>query len=335
MKTRRIFLAGACAVLTMVVTDLLAQPGRCGRTCLENLADRYVDALVAHDSSMLPLAATVKFTENGQQLEIGDGLWNTVTGAGRYRLHLADTEAGQVVLMATLREAQIPTAIVLRLGTEQASVTEIETLVIRDRAVAEKLDGIGAPRRALLQAVPEADRLPRDELVQIANRYFSGIERNDGRGTYPLADDCARLENGSVTAGNPALVIEAPAALESELQRSTQRMSCLEQFETGMFYYVTRIRDRRFVVIDPERGLAFAFAFFDNAAGDSRYGTLSGGRQVVSGPSVPWTWQIAEVFKIEQGKIGPVESVLHSVPYGMGSGWSTWEEAMSRTPRWQ
>ena len=31
-------------------------------------------------------------------------------------------------------------------------------------------------------------------LVRIANLYFSGIERNDGRGAYPIADSCARLE---------------------------------------------------------------------------------------------------------------------------------------------
>jgi hypothetical protein len=31
--------------------------------------------------------------------------------------------------------------------------------------------------------------------------------------------------------------------------------------------------------------------------------------------------------------IGPVESVLHQVPCGMGSGWSTWEQAMSSEPR--
>jgi len=99
-----------------------------------------------------------------------------------------------------------------------------------------------------------------------------------------------------------------------------------------VFHYVTRIRDRRFVLVDPERGLTFAFAFFDNAAGDARFGTLADGRKVVSGPSVPWTWQIAEVFRIEKGLIGPVESVLHPVPYGMGSGWSTWQEAMSSEP---
>ena len=100
-----------------------------------------------------------------------------------------------------------------------------------------------------------------------------------------------------------------------------------------MFFYVTRIRDRRLVAIDRERGIAFAFAFFDNGSGDARHGTLADGRKVSSGPSIPWTWQIAEFFKIEKGLIGPVESVLHQVPYGMGSGWGTWEEAMSSRPR--
>jgi hypothetical protein len=37
---------------------------------------------------------------------------------------------------------------------------------------------------------------------------------------------------------------------------------------------------------------------------------------------------------IEKGLIGPVESVLPPVPYGMDSGWSTWEDAMSSRARW-
>ena len=54
----------------------------CDRTCLTGLLDRYVDALVAREPSRLPLAATVKFTENGQRLALGDGFWHTVTGKG-------------------------------------------------------------------------------------------------------------------------------------------------------------------------------------------------------------------------------------------------------------
>jgi hypothetical protein len=292
-----------------------AQSLRCDRACLESLADGYVAAVAAHSPARLPLAAAVKFTENGQRLAVGDGLWSTATAAAGYALHIVDVERGQSVRMGTIREADVPTILVLRLAVVEREITEIETLVIRNREAAENLDKIGAPRQAWLEAMPDARRHSRADLVRIANMYFSGIERNDGKGDYPLAPDCARLENGTWTAGPQA------------------RMGCLEQFRTGMFHYVTRIRDRRFVAVDTERGLAFAFAFFDNAAGDARYVTLADGRHVESGPVVPWTWQIAEVFKIVDDKIGPVESVLHPVPYGMGSGWSTWEQSLSSEPR--
>ncbi len=62
----------------------------------------------------------------------------------------------------------------------------------------------------MVTAVPESERHSRDELVRIANMYFSGIELNDGKGVYPLHEACARLENGSVTAGDPALMPGAP-----------------------------------------------------------------------------------------------------------------------------
>ncbi len=303
-----------------------AQSRDCGRACLEGFLDFYVAAVVANDAALLPLDRNVKFTENGQRLNLDDGLWHTATGRGGYALKLADPERGQAVLMGTIREGDEPTVLVARLGVEARRVAEIETLVIRDRAVAERLDEIGTPRSTWSE--PVAEPLPRAELVRIANMYFSGIERNDGKGDYPLAADCARLENGLVLAGDPALV--SPRA---KGRASGQQVGCLEQFRSGIFFYVTRIRDRRFVLADPERGLVFAFAFFDNAGGASRFGTLPDGQRVESGPKIPWTWAIAEVFKIERGLIGPVESVLHQAPYGAGSGWSTWEESLSSEPR--
>ena len=322
----------ACVAVMSFVCSILpaAAQGRasCDRMCLTGLLDRYVDALVAREPSRLPLASTVKFTENGQRLALGDGLWHTVTGKGGYRLDMTDVDAGQAVLMGTVREADTPTILVLRLGVVQQKIAEIETLVIRNKDAAESLDRIAVPRRAWDTAVPESERHSRADLARIANMYFSGIELNDGKGVYPLHESCARLENGAVTAGDPAAIPGAPPTPPNRT-----RTSCLQQFQSGVFFYVTRIRDRRFVAIDRERGIAFAFAFFDNGSGDARNGTLADGRKVSSGPSIPWTWQIAEFFKIEKGLIGPVESVLHQVPYGMDSGWSTWEDTMSSRPR--
>jgi molybdenum cofactor synthesis domain-containing protein len=53
------------------------------------------------------------------------------------------------------------------------------------------------------------------------------------------------------------------------------------------------------------------------------------GRTLTAGPSRPWTWGIAELFKVESGQIRHIEAILHEVPYGMNAGWSTWEQGMS------
>jgi len=107
-------------------------PARCDRACLEGLLDRDVDALVARDPSRLPAAGTVTFTENGQRLELGDGLWYTVTGKGGYVLPITDGEGAQAVFMGTIREAGVSSVFVLRLKAVDRKITEVETLVIRN-----------------------------------------------------------------------------------------------------------------------------------------------------------------------------------------------------------
>src|SRR5690606_17205823 len=77
-----------------------AQSGACDRACLEGFVERYFDAVAANDPARLPLARNVRFTENGQRLEIGDGFWRSVKEWGRYRLIVADVEAGQVAFIA-------------------------------------------------------------------------------------------------------------------------------------------------------------------------------------------------------------------------------------------
>jgi len=74
-------------------------PAACDRACLDAYVDRYLDAMIAHDPKKAPFARDVRFTENGQRLELGDGLWNTMTGKGAYRLFVTDVEAQQVAFL--------------------------------------------------------------------------------------------------------------------------------------------------------------------------------------------------------------------------------------------
>ena len=76
-------------------------------------------------------------------------------------------------------------------------------------------------------------------------------------------------------------------------------------------------------------GTLAAIAFFDHDAGPSRNFTTPDGRKVTAGPVQPWTWMIAELFKVEKGLLHEIEAILERVPYGMPSGWSSWEDGMS------
>jgi hypothetical protein len=68
----------------------------CDRACLEGFVEKYLDAAIAHDPKLLPLSPDVKFTENGQRLELPDAHWKIMTGKGKYRLFVADPEAHMV-----------------------------------------------------------------------------------------------------------------------------------------------------------------------------------------------------------------------------------------------
>jgi hypothetical protein len=76
----------------------------------------------------------------------------------------------------------------------------------------------------------------------------------------------------------------------------------------------------------------FAFAFFDYA-GNVPTVTLSDGRTIPIGIARPWTWEIAELFKIENGLLRQIEAVQGEAPYGMNSGWSSWGEGLSSRAR--
>ena len=338
MLSRSLLLLAAM-VLALLDVPAYAQQ-KCDRACLEGIADNYLDALAAHDPKKLPLAPAFKYTENGQRLLPGDGFWNSVRGKGTYKLHVADVAVGQVVTFATMREElqavgrggpprpAVPMIMAVRLKVDNRRLTEIETLLAHSEGGAKNLEARGKPREAFFRATPPADRASRADLVRTANMYFSGMQLNDGKGKYPFADDCDRIENGGQTTNAPG----RGGAPKPDLKTATgysAMWSCREQFESGMLHFVSRIRDRRYVAVDEERGLVLAFAFFDHDAGASRHFKTPDGREMTAGPVEPWTWEIAELFKVEKGLLHEIEAVLERAPYGMTSGWSAWEDAMS------
>ena len=312
--------------------------GACDRACLEGLVDQYLDAMTAHDPKLVPLAKNIKLTEDGQKLVLPDGLWNSMVGKGTYRLFVTDPQAGSVAFIGTIKEEgrtpsePIGSVIALRLKVENRRISEAETFVVRNADTAVRLEKIATPNHLFLEAEPEAQRMSRADLIKTSNMYFSGMQQNDGKGNYPFTDDCNRIENGMQTTNAPLKEGQARPDPATSSNYSPA-WSCKEQFQSGLLHFVTRIRDRRYVAVDQERGLVFSFAFFDHSAGKTRHFETPDGRAVVAGPSQPWTWEIAEMFKVENGKLRQIEAVLQRSPYGMTSGWSSWEDGMTDQAR--
>src|SRR6185295_2388451 len=68
---------------------------------------------------------------------------------------------------------------------------------------APNLERLGKPHASFLAVIPPAERMSREDLIKTANMYFSGMEKNDGKGLYPFTDDCNRIENGSLSTNVP------------------------------------------------------------------------------------------------------------------------------------
>ena len=287
----------------------------CGRACLEGFANQYIDALVAHDPSRVPLAKNVKFTENGQELAVGDALWATASNPPTtYRIYFTDPQTGQVGFNGLMKENGGLVLISFRLKlSSDKKITEIEQIVARDDGRFFGGKSLTTPDPIYAEILDPADRSPRADMITIADSYFKALERMDGTRPVPFADTCNRFENGMQTTNNPRLFGASAGGF------NIGAMSCTEQFKTGYLRFVTQIR-RRHLVVDEERGIVSSTAILDHA-GNIRSVTLTDGRTVPISLSSPTSLMGGGFFKIKGGKIYRIHTILTSVPYGMKPGW--------------
>jgi hypothetical protein len=274
--------------------------------------------MVAHDPERLPLAQGVRFTEDGEELRLGDGLWATASAPGRYKLYVADPEDGQIGFYGTVFENGVAVLLALRLKVDYGLISQVETIVARPPALgASALPSAGAamerrghPRPQFLEELAPGERMSRADLVRIANSYFTGLGGNTGHNTAPFWPSCNRLENGTQTTNNPTFRSSSPFNVVA--------LGCEAQQTSGFYSFVTSIRNRRFPVVDRERGLVMSFGFFEHR-GALKTIHLTNGMNVPSPVKAPLTLEISELFEIHGGKIDQIEAVINTVPYGMKS----------------
>lgn len=301
-------IAAALAALAALATTAQAAP--CDRDCLKGFTDRYLAAMVAHDPAKALLGADVRITENGQALDAGDGLWATIDSLGAYKLYFDDVDAGQAGFMGVVDENGHADILSLRLRVRDGRIVEAEEVVSRPGP-----EGISKPEGLAAKPIfdaplPVDERRPRAEMIATVRSYLDALIDAQPHPEIFTAD-CTRIEDGVVTANNPS-------------GDRMGKLTCGEQLATGVSRRLSRIRDARFPLVDPERGLVHLVMVFDHT-GVRRPVTVhyaDGTTQQIDPRSEsPFSYLCSEVFKVEGGRVRQIEAVVVPAAYGTPSGW--------------
>jgi len=279
------------------------------REVLVGLLDGYMAALAAGEPSRAPLAKDVRFTENGQLIPIGHGLWATVTGLPAPRfVDVVDDEQGGIATLCQVEELGELSLLGLRLKGGADGITEIETLVVRPSGSGR--EPVFWEPQNLARPLPIYDGdapAERQELLHVVNDYLDAIDEGSGE-KVRAQPDALRRENGFLTVCNVEAGAEIPAFA----------MGMAEQIGSGFGKGIIN-RNRRYVV-EAQRGLVFGSFLMEFAYSLENYAQASAQGWKGVNPR-PTAMYILQVWKIRDGLVEAVDSVFDHVLYGMLPGW--------------
>jgi hypothetical protein len=269
-------------------------------------------------------------TENTGEMSVGEGiLWRNKVEPTSFKIYVADPVAQQVALQARLKIAGRDSLVAIRLKVDRGKIQEIEQLLTQD-VNAAAIPLLTTPAQVLTTDIPPAERTSRDILYRAANSYFDALEGDNGK-IGAFANDCVRHENGYQTVNNPppgGRMMPAPFVPTADTEQGRQMLkfsmlTCSEQISSNsfgrdvkMFAYMKRIRPRRALVIDEQKGLVATFPLFVHD------GTTRGAKPE-DPPGMLQNLVTMETFAIRGGLIRHVEAFpFVTQPYGVGNGWT-------------
>jgi hypothetical protein len=281
---------GSFALVGMATSG--AQAADCDRACLKGMITKYVDAMVAHDPARLPLAANARFTEDSQELKLGEGLWKTVTKKGDFRQDYIDSRkqiaASHVMLFE--ENAAVLYSVLLRVADQK--ITGIETLVDRIMPNSRfKPDSLERPLGGMSAPVPAGQRMPRAEMIAAALRYPEGLRiGNFTDAKTPFSKEAYRVENGTFIAGEGGPRPNAPGMF-------TQKIMLHPDVKASV------------AAVDEEEGIVLLWMNFGDT---NSYGP---GNALVT----------FEAFKVWGGEIHAINAFFRILPKETQRGWQSAE----------
>lgn len=312
-------------------------PEPCDRNCLAEVVDTYFKAMMNRCPCGVPLARDVKYTENGQLVTPGEGIWKTFTGRGTYRVYLADPASDEAGYYGDILEfGRLKGMIALRLKIQNHQISEVEAIIARQElrpkgglgdntaGVMTPIlidepdpDGFISPDVALLAPLAKDQRTSRTEMIEATQKYFRGFEQKDAA-AVPFASECSISENGIATTNNPNGPVIDPAHPDFHVFGG----SCADEINQGFFASLQQVRDSFPLIVDEQQGLVLNLALYDNEGNVKTVdvhgvGTIAVPRNFLR----PITFLKPQLFKIDGGKIREINGLSWPVPFGMSSGW--------------
>jgi hypothetical protein len=264
----------------------------CDRECLRGTVTQLLYGLVTHDVSGLPVADTLRVTEDAVEKPLARvGLVSTVTRLRGFSQDIIDERAGVAGAHVVVEETGAPVLLVVRLKVVADRLTEIELVATRSRAegLIFNIDGLSAPS-AVMNYAPRPEQLAtRDEATKAALHYPEGLNaaKTFAAVHAPFAPNAYRYENGQVMAGPDCTF--APGCQNI----STQSLAIFERLGDVQ----TRV-----VAVDERMGIVWL--------------RMAWGVQKEGGDQLT-VW---EAFKVYDGQIHAVEAFMRILPFEKRNG---------------
>jgi len=268
------------------------------RSALTAYIDQYFKALIANNPSTVPLAGSAKITLNGDIKSLAGTFWENAESVV-YRFDIVNTRRGDTGTEAVIKNSDGSlTMFMLRLKIAGDKITEIEAIKCNKGEADHIWDASNLTEvsPSFLLSIREVERDSYYDLIGTAESYWRAFQTNGSSEYRParLLPDSKRFENGMQATG---MIIDG------------QYESTAKGFDTG-FFKERNIWDRRYPVVDEERGVVLSIVRFGIKPGlKSRSEATSSDRLV------------AEFFAIRSGMIQEIQAVLVNRPDEMPTGW--------------
>ncbi|MBN1834109.1 MAG: hypothetical protein JW896_18575 [Deltaproteobacteria bacterium] len=268
---QRAILGGAILLFALggnTVAMAESSDSACTREGLKSITDEYFTALEAHKPSSLPLAPNVRYTENGIEVPIGKGVWETACKT-IFKRGMLDTRKCGTHTQSVIEEKDNPNPMLygVRLKIDKEKISEIEAIVIRGEQVLDVPAILATKDQDWEDILPPEQRSSRLAMMAAADDYFELFVKEKKRKVSDLAYSgfCNRWENGAMTTkGGMNQDIPMP------------RHDCSPEGFADM----TETHGPRRFLVDEETGVVVAYVLFNNMWPDFHMFRMNNGRVV-------------------------------------------------------